>query len=63
MKYDEQKTTESKSESGGHLGAVAGLIIGIILGSLMLNAPASGQSTQPSAQDETVGAYLTIANG
>ena len=61
MKYDEQKTTES--ESGGHLGAVAGLIIGIILGSLMLNAPASGESTQPSAQDETIGTYLTMANG
>jgi hypothetical protein len=61
MKHDEQKTTES--ESGGHLGAVAGLIIGIILGSLMLNAPASGHSTQPSAQDDTVGTYLTMANG
>ena len=50
-------------ESSGHLGAVAGLIIGIILGSLMLNVPGTDQSTQPSAQANTVSSYIGLGNG
>ena len=61
MKYDEQKS--DKSESSGHLGAVAGLIIGIILGSLMLNASGNDQSTQPSAQANTVSSFIGLGNG
>ena len=49
--------------AAGHLGAVAGLIIGIILGSLMLNVPGTDQSTQPSAQANTVSSYIGLGNG